>query len=158
MKLLGVTDGKTIVASMSHYDYITHGELMADGGNPLTNKYAGYNRFSGGETLWFEVAQDFEELFNDYNHNNKNRKYGVWKIEDVRILKKEEWPDCESIEELSRNYLWGTNGSDGKEKLKYVLLKNCSLDHLKAIIKTQGSIHSKTKEVIEYLISEKTKA
>jgi hypothetical protein len=157
MKLLGVTNGKKVIASMAHHDFVSEDGMIADSGQPTTNMYGGYTRFGGGDVVWFQIPQTFAELYNDYNCNNKNRKYGVWNIEDVKILEKKDWPNCDSIEEKSEAFCWGCRGINGDEPLKYVLLKNCSIDHLKAIIETQGRIHGKTKEVIEHLISIKTR-
>lgn len=160
MKLFGSTNGKQVVASMSRHDYVSVGEgedrICQDGGQAHTNHYAGYTK-GWGKRIVFEVPQTFAELFSDYQYNQgeKPRKYGIWDIEDVRILPKEEWPNVDSIEEKVENFVWGSNGPDGKEKLKYVLLKDCSLDHLKNIIKNVHSIHEGTKEVIEYLIKNK---
>lgn len=155
MKLLGSTNGEKVIASISHYDYINLDGMMRDGGQPHTNHYAGYTRGGGGKTVWFEVPQTFAELFADYNCN-KNHKYGIWDIKDVRILEKEEFPDTDSIEEKSQNFIWGTNGINGNEKTKYVLLKDCSLEHLRAIIAHVRHISEETKTVIEYLIAQKS--
>lgn len=155
MKLIGSTDGEKVIASISRYDCVTYGELLRDGGQPATNMYAGYTR-GYGQVVCFEVPQDFAELYNDYNFNHKNRKYGIWDITDVKILEKEDWPDFDSIEERAENFIWGHRGLLGDQPLQYVLLKNRPLDHLRAIIKTQGSIHEETKEVIEYLIAKKS--
>ena len=127
MKLLGKANEKIVIASVSHYDYREQDGLMADGGNPLCPTYSGYNRFSvEGETVWFEVPQNFADLYNDYQFNSTPsravRKYGIWKREDVRILPKEEWPDLEDETLKFENALWGTRGKDGKSPLKYVLL------------------------------------
>ena len=157
MKLLGATNQKQVIASISHYDCVSAGEgadyIMCDGGQPHTNHYAGYSRGSGG-TVWFEVPQTFAELYEDYQFN-KTRKYGIWNIKDVRILPKEEYPDVDSIEEKSEAFCWGTRGSLGKDELKYILLKGCSLDHLKNILKNVPHLHEGTREVIEYLIDKR---
>ena len=157
MKLLGATNQKQVVASISHYDCVSAGEgadyIMCDGGQPHTNHCSGYSRKSG-KTVWFEVTQTFAELFEDYQFN-KIRKYGVWNIEDVRILPKEEYPDVDSIEEKSEAFCWGTRGSLGKDELKYILLKGCSLDHLKNILNDVPHLHEGTCEVIEYLIDKR---
>lgn len=34
--------------------------------------------------------------------------------------------------------LWGTRGEDGKQPLKFVRLADCSVEHLKAILKYRG--------------------
>jgi hypothetical protein len=158
MKLLGKTNRKEIIASISHYDYVAAGEgedrICHDGGQPHTNHCAGYSR-SCGETVWFQVPQTFAELFEDYQFNKK-RKYGVWKFSKAKILPKNKWPDINSIEVKAENFIWGTNGVDGKQKTRYVLLKDCSLDHLKAIIKNVKHLHEETREVIEYLIAQKS--
>lgn len=157
MKLLGRTNQKQVVASISRHDYVSSGEgedqICDDGGQSHTNHYAGYSR-GWGETVWFEVPQTFAELYEDYQFN-KTRKYGVWNIEDVRILPKEEYPDIDSIEEKSEAFCWGTRGSLGKNELKYILLKSCSLDHLKNILKNVPHLHEGTREVIEYLIDKR---
>lgn len=163
MKLLGRTNGKQVIASISHYDYVSVGEgddyISADGGQILTNHHAGHTK-GWGRVVWFEVSQNFAELFNDYQFRSTAsgvlRKYGIWNIEDVKILDESEYPDIESIEEKSKCFCWGTNGADGKEKLKYVLLKDCDLDHLQNILKNVSHVHPETKEVIEYLIAEKS--
>lgn len=157
MKLLGSTNQKQIVSSISRYDCVGVGKgeyyIMHDGGQPHTNHYGGYSR-GWGETVWFEIPQTFAELYEDYQFN-KTRKYGVWNIEDVGILPEREWPDIDSIEEKAKNFIWGTNGVDGKQKTRYALLKDCSLDHLKNILKNVPHIHEETREVIGYLIKNK---
>lgn len=154
MKLIGRTNGKQVIASISHHDYVALGEgdghISADGGQILTNKYAGYDR-GWGQVIWLSVPQNFAELYSDYQFN-KPRKYGIWNIEDVRILEKEEWPDVDSLEEKSQSFIWGTRGKDGAGKLRYVLLKDCSMSHLQAILTNVSDIHPETKEVIKYLI------
>lgn len=154
MKLLGVKDDKYVIASMSHYDYIDIDDLMVDGGQPCTTAYAGYNRFRG-EVCWFEVPQNFAELYYDYNYCNKNRKYGIWNLEEVILLEKEDWPDTEDFQEKINNAIWGTNGKDGKDPFKYVLLKDCSIGHLQAILANVSSISGETKKIIEHLIKER---
>jgi len=163
MKLIGRTNGKQVIASISHYDYVSVGEgddhICADGGQILTAQYAGYDR-GWGTVIWFEVAQNFAELYSDYQFRSTRsgvqRKYGIWNIEDVKILEKKDWPDVDSIEEKSKNFCWGTNGPDGKEKTHYVLLKDCSIEHLKAILANVPHIGEETKKVIEYLIQKKS--
>lgn len=49
------------------------------------------------------------------------------------------WMEFSLNEKVPFNYLkdrllWGTRGKDGKQKLKYVLLKDCETEHLKAIL------------------------
>lgn len=153
MILRGQTDGKKIVASLSAHHYVSDGDLMMDGGQPFTNHRAGYNRYSMvGEAVWFEVPETFEELYNLYN----TRKHdGVWNIEDVRTLTEEELASVDPFQEKVNNFLWGTNGKNGDEPFRRVLLKNCSLEHLKNIIENVRNIQPETKEVILHLINEK---
>ena len=158
MKLLGRTNGKQVIASISHYDFISLGEgedyISVDGGAILTNHYAGYSR-GWGKVVWFEVPQDFAELYKDYNFNHKNRKFGIWNIEDVRILEENEWPNVDSIEEKAENFIWGQRGPLGDQPLKYVFLKDCSKEHLQNILKNVPNIHEETEEVIKYLLKTK---
>lgn len=159
MKLLGITDGKHIVASLAHYDCRTHGDLMADGGQPLTQDYPGYNRFSvEGKSVWFEIPQTYADLYNDYQFNSTPsgavRKYGIWNYEDVKIL--DYIPDKEDKELLFENYIWGTNGKNGDQPTKYVLLKDCELDHLENILKYCGyRLREDITECIKYWIEKK---
>lgn len=155
MKLFGRTNEKIVVASIAHYDCVIDDELMMDGGQPHTNHYAGYNRYSGGRRVVFEVPQNFAELYNDYNFNHKNRKFGIWNIEDVRILEENEWPNVDSIEEKAENFIWGQRGPLGDQPLKYVLLKDCSKEHLQNILNNVPNIHEETEEVIKYLLKTK---
>jgi hypothetical protein len=150
MKLLGKTDGDKFIASLHRYHCVTHGEMMVDGGQFLTNFYGGYNRFSlEGETVWFEVNADFAEIYNKYNKRQIN---GIWDVKQGRILPLEEYPHCDFFKEKVSNCIWGTYGKDGKSPLKYVLLKNCETDHLQNILKNVKHIQFDTKKVIEYIL------
>ncbi len=160
MKLLGVTNGKKILTAVAHYDFRSWGEgddyIMMDGGVQNLNDF-GYNRFSvTGQKVWFEVPQTFAELYNDWNLN-KPRKYGLWNIEDVRLLSPEEIPDTESFEWRAENAIWGTNGPDGKNPTTYVLLKDCELDHLEKISKILETRRNEgLKKVVDYWIKQKS--
>lgn len=49
--------------------------------------------------------------------------------------------------------LWGTKGKNGDKEFKYVLLKDCSKTHLRAILKTQDQIKGTIYEkVIKHLL------
>jgi hypothetical protein len=102
-----------------------------------------------GKRVWFEVDEDFAEIYNKYNRKEIN---GVWDVKQGRILPPEEYPNCDSIEEQVENFIWGTRGKDGKSPLKYVLLKNCDTDHLQNILKDVKHIQAETKKVIEYIL------
>lgn len=155
MKLLGFHNNKQIIASVARHDCNSFGEgddyILADGGQPNLGDWAGYNR-RWGKVVWFEVPQTMAELYNDWNQSlNSPRKYGIWNIEDVKILSPEEYPDTESFEWRANNEIWGTNGPNGDEPVKYVLLKDCSKDHLDKIselCKQRG--HKKLQEIADY--------
>lgn len=158
MKLLGVTNGKQVLASIAHYDCRTFGEgedyIMQDGGALGTPDHAGYNR-KWGKSLWFEVPQNMAELYNDYNWGPP-RKYGIWPIEEVKLLTPEEYPDVESFEWRAENAIWGTNGLDGKSPTVHVLIKDCSKDHLAKIselLEKRGNKSLKT--IVDYWLAQK---
>lgn len=158
MKLLGFHNNKQIVASVARYDFISAGEdddyILADGGQPNIGDFAGYNKY-WGISAWFEVPQTMAELYNDWNRNNP-RKYGVWNIEDVKILSPEEYPNTNSFEWQANNEIWGTNGPNGDEPTTYVMLKDCSKDHLKKISKLcEKRGNKKLKNIAEYWIDNK---
>lgn len=153
MQLLGRTDGLDVVASIAHYDCRTHNGMLVDGGQPHCFDYPGYNRFGGdGKTIWFELPQTYEELYNDYALN-KPRKFGVWKMEDVTII---DPPDVEDVDFQMEHVLWGTRGKSGKEPLRYVALKNCELEHLQNIIDTQWGLSERMEVAIKYWINKKS--
>lgn len=160
MKLLGITNGKQILTSVAHYDYRSYGEgenyIMMDGGVRNLNNF-GYNRFSvSGKKVWFEVPETFAELYNDWNLN-KPRKYGLWDLADVRLLSPEEIPDTDSFEWAAENAIWGTNGLDGKSQTKYVLLKDCELDHLQKIAEIcELRRNAELKKIVDYWIKQKS--
>jgi hypothetical protein len=137
MKLLGFTNGKKIVASVARHDFISLGDkndyIMADGGQPKIGDSAGYNKYYG-RPVWFEIPQTFAELYNDWNQSlNKLRKYGVWNYNEVKILTPEEIPDTESFEWQAENAIWGTSGINGDQPVSFVMLKDCSPEHLTKI-------------------------
>lgn len=153
MKLLGFHNNKQIVASITRYDYRTVGKgddrILMDGGQGLFGQ-------CWGEKVWFEVPETFAELYNDWNLN-KPRKYGLWDLADVRLLPPEEIPDIDSFEWAAENAIWGTNGLDGKSQTKYVLLKDCELDHLQKIAEIcELRRNAELKKIVDYWIKQKS--
>lgn len=162
MKLLGVTNGKQVLASVAHYDCRSFGEgedyIMMDGGQNVGESF-GYNRFSvSGKKIMFEVPQNMAELYNDWNNSlDSPRKYGIWPIEEVKVLLPEEYPDVESFEWQAENAIWGTNGLDGESPTTYVLLKDCEKSHLKKISKLlENRGNKELKTIVDYWHDSKT--
>ena len=156
MKLHGVTDGKLFVASIAHYDYRVKGELMADGGQSGTAQGSGYHR-GQGKFAWYEVPQNFAELYDDYNYHNEDRKYGVWDVhfDGIRTLSTHEIPDTDSIEWKVENAIWGTRTfSEKGQQYKYVFLKDCETAHLRAILHTERPHHI-IREAINHLLEQR---
>jgi len=149
MKLLGVKNDKIVIASISHYDCIIEDDLLADGGQILTNNYAGYTRFRG-EVCWFEIPQTYAELYEDYNLC-KPRKYGIWKLEDVRLLNDEEFPDPQDPQWKIENAIWGTRGKNGEFSIHYIHLKDATKEHLESILLTER-ISDTTREIINHIL------
>lgn len=160
MKLLGITNGEKIVASVARHDYISCDGLMADGGQLFIGNNTGYNRFSSGKIIWVEVSQNFAELYNDWREScrGKKRKYGIWNKEEVKILSLEEHPDIQSFEWKAENAIWGTRGINGDQPLKYVMIKDCSIEHLENIRDFLGS-HGENDliKIIDFWLSQKCK-
>jgi hypothetical protein len=153
MILLGIKNDTHIVASISRYDYITHDDLMMDGGQPTTLNYTGYYKFSGGNPAWFRIPQRYSEIHADYS-NNKDRKYGVWKIEDVEILPGTLSEDLLEEQKIE-NALWGTYDKKSPNNVRYVHLVDCDDDHLRNIIELTY-VSNRLKDVI-YKILENRK-
>jgi len=151
MILLGTKNKTHFIASVDRHDYVYFDEMIADGGQPSSNTCAGYTRFNlGGDIVYAQVKQEFDELYNDYQFNNP-RKYGVWSLDDVEILT-DYHPNEASLAWKADRYVWGTRGKNGYKKLKYVLLKNCDTEHLNAILDTQYQVNDETREVINYIL------
>lgn len=137
MKLLAVTNGKSVVFSVGHYDCRGAEGLMADGGQPGCTDYAGYTRFSH-KPVWIELpGVNFATLYADYQTISNVRAYGYHNIDEVRLLSDAEVPDVHSIERKIEGAVWGTYGKDGKGPLRWIMLKDAETDHLEAILKTQ---------------------
>ena len=123
MQLYGVKNKTHFIASIGHYDCITFEDMLMDGGQPGCDDYAGYSRFSSGNTqVYAEVVQTFGELYTDYKFNTKERKYGVWRLDDVRLLRTEKYPDLMSLDWRMKTSVWGTRGKNKNQPLKYIVL------------------------------------
>ena len=48
--------------------------------------------------------------------------------------------------------LWGTRGKDGKDEFKWVLLKDCTNEHLANILENQKKIANHVKHAIYYIL------
>ena len=48
---------------------------------------------------------------------------------------------------IRESFKWGTYGIDGKQKLKYVILKDMSWDHIEAILETQTQLRDHVRQV-----------
>jgi hypothetical protein len=161
MKLLGRTNGKQVIASIAHHDYVSVGEgedhISADGGQLLTANYAGYDR-GWGKVVWFEISQNFAELYSDYQFRSTasgiQRKYGIWKLEDVKILPESEYPDPQDPKWKIENAIWGTRSPSGKEPLRYIHLKDTTKEHLENIILSER-ISQELREIILEIIKTK---
>jgi len=57
--------------------------------------------------------------------------------------------------EAKKQMTWGTYGKHRSEPLKYVRLMDCSTEHLKAILRTQGQIVDLTRLVIESILEDR---
>jgi hypothetical protein len=163
MKLLAVKNKTHCLFSVGHYDFNTFENLMVDGGQPGCLNYAGYNRFCG-ETVWIDLPNvDFADLYNDYkfSQHNDTRKYGLHKLEEVRILTEDEYPNTNLFEWEVDNAVWGTKGKDGNQPLTYILLKNADTDHLQNILSYKVTSDKQSKQdryvkIIEHILKERS--
>ena len=156
MKLLAVTNNKTVVFSVGHHDCRMADGLMADGGQPGCTDYAGYNRFSH-KPIWIELpGVSFGTLYNEYSAN-QGRAYGIHDISEVRILPENEIPDPESLEHRLEGAVWGTRGVNGDQPLKFIALKDADSDHLRAIIKNCPYASASIKEIIIEILERRAK-
>jgi hypothetical protein len=76
-------------------------------------------------------------------------------IDAGRVVDWSIWSDDE-FEVYRDHLLWGTYGPDGDQPLRWVPLKDCTLDHLKAIQRTQSHIVGTIAEkVVDWWVKEK---
>ncbi len=155
MKLLASIGNKYCVFSVGHHDYVKAPDgTMADGGQPGLPGDAGYRR-SSGKMAWVELPGiTFADLINDYELSEGSRRYGVHELGEVSILSEGEIPDFDSFEWKAENATWGSRGKNGKQKLKYSLIKDLEIDHLKNILLTQR-VSDGLEKIISYWISKK---
>lgn len=60
------------------------------------------------------------------------------------------------MDEILDRFLWGTYGPEGKGEMKWVPIKDCSADHLEAILKTQPHVKGKLVEkIVQYWLDRK---
>jgi len=147
MKVIGAANNKWFIASAGWHDCVSFDGMMRDGGIPGTDQYAGYTRGSG-KSCWAEIPITFADFYNDYLSGGE-RKYGVWKIEDVRILSQDEIPNIESEEWILKNALWGTRGVNGEQPLKYIHLWDAEEDHLIKIRDEYPKMEEKVNRILE---------
>lgn len=86
------------------------------------NKYT----FKDGSSVFVDGGNDYYRTGGDAKAS-VNAKVEDWSLDDTAKLP-----------ELKKKLLWGTYGKDGKQPLKYILLKDCEVGHLKAILKQSG--------------------
>lgn len=109
--------------------------------------------FKDGKEISIDGGRNYIKRAGDILNINHNQfletpesKYVEWSLDDSQ--------DFDLIKE---RLLWGSRGKTGREKLKYLPIKELELGHLKDIIHTQkqikGTIHEK---VIKYWIREKS--
>ena len=56
---------------------------------------------------------------------------------------------------INPELLWGTYGKNGDQPLREVMIKDCDIEHLQNILKTQHRISQRYKETIEHVLLEK---
>lgn len=61
-------------------------------------------------------------------------------------------PPRQRIEVLDGDLPWGTYGKSGKEPLKWVRLDECSVEHLRAILRTQPQITQRYADAIKRVL------
>ena len=158
MKIPAFKNENIAVFSCSHHDCNGAEGIYMDGGVSGTSVYAGYNRFGGeGERCWIELPNvSFADIYNDYNESlYKPRKYGVHKLADIRILPPEEYQDTESFQWERENAIWGTCNVKGNQQTTYMLLVECSTDHLENILKNCHHISAKTIKIINSILGDR---
>ena len=152
MKLSGVTNGQFFIASAGHHDCISYEGMLVDGGQPGCADYAGYQR--GSQKFCYAEIKGltFAEFFTDYYVESEQRKYGIWPISAVRILKESEWPDTQSFDWIVANSIWGTRGKDRRGPLRYIHLLDAETDHLLNIL-DECLVSPQTTKVIDHILT-----
>ncbi len=73
-------------------------------------------------------------------------------VKDLTIYAKDK------VEDYADKVVWGTKGKAGDEKFRWVLLKNCSEEHLLGILKTQKKASDHVVRAICYILHRRVMA
>jgi hypothetical protein len=64
----------------------------------------------------------------------------------------------DKVEDYADKVVWGTRGKNGDEKFRWVLLKNCSEEHLLGILKTQEKAAEYVRRAVCYILHRRVMA
>lgn len=96
-----------------------------------------------GKTFYYDGGRDY------------CRQGGDLSLLGTRILPFNLYDDS-PFEQIAKDFLWGTYGPGGKGPFRWVLLSECSLDHLEAIQKTQLHVRGNlVGRVVDYWVDKK---
>jgi hypothetical protein len=94
------------------------------------------------EYIAYQDKRNNEVYFTD-GGTNYIHKSNQKDLIDLSIMSFEYFTD------IRKKFLWGTYGKTGKEEFKWVVLRNMTKEHIKAILKTQFQIKQSTKEILK---------
>lgn len=151
MKILAAIYDGHAVYSRGRHDFRTFNGISVDGG-PGVERIIGQLPDKTFPSLkWIEVKEvNYADIYNDWN--SRENKFGIHKLDEVTILEEKDCPDTDSFEWQKQTKIWGTNGPDGDQPTKYVMLIDCSSDHLNAILHHCGHISDDIRNIIKSIL------
>jgi hypothetical protein len=148
MKIQAIKVNDHYLYSRENHDFRSLGEYSVDAG-------PGVGRILYHTTCptpqWIEIkGVNYADLYNDWN--SRENKYGIHPIDEVTVLEEKDWPDTDSFEWKKQTKIWGTNGPNGDQPTKYVMLVDCSSDHLHSILHHCGHISDETRNIVKSIL------
>lgn len=118
--------------------------------NAILNKFDGKFYVSSGVHDYVTFPTQSGEGMIDGGGEYLRRSFNLGEVEDYTLFSND------PFEKICDMMLWGTFGKEGKiADFKWVLLKDCTTEHLKAII-DNCALSTFTKKVINHILSSRT--
>lgn len=153
MKIEAIEVDGHALFSRARHDFRSFGDYSVDAGIGV-GRCLYPNADHRPNRIWIELkGVTAADIYNDWNW--RGDKYGIHKLEDVKILSEDEIPDVNSIDYKNENRFWVSYGKDGKGKATAKLIKDLETDHLQAILDTQWHISDETREYIKGILAER---
>lgn len=154
MKIQAAIYDNYAVYSRSRHDFRTFNGISVDGGPGIEIIVGQLPDKTFPPVRWIEIKDiNYADLYNDWN--SRQDKYGIHPLNEVTVLEEKDYQDTDSFEWKVKTAIWGTNGPDGDQPTKYIMLTDCETDHLSAILHHCGHISDETRQIIKHILKQR---